>query len=764
MRILSWRLIVALIIGVSLVSLASSWYEVQAQKDALRRDLDHKAETLGESLAGTAELYLATQDHAGLEQLVEHFSNREHLAGIGVYGRDQSALVVTPGLNTSLPGITQLLKDSIRDNRNISAFTRLRFKRVHVLAAPLHGTDKTVIGGILVVHDTGYIRTEIFRIWSRVFVRIAIQVLVIAAITLLIVRWSLTGPVARVAVWMRALRTGQHAVRPAATDFDFLFPLAREVAPLAESMQRARAAAVVEAGLRNANESQWTAERLADHVRNRLGGSSLFVVSNREPYIHSRRDNSVTVTVPASGLVTAIEPILCACNGTWVAHGSGDADAETVDAHDRIKVPPEEPRYTLRRVWLSREQEEGYYYGFANEGLWPLCHIAHARPIFRASDWEHYYDVNQKFADALIQEIAGQENPVVLIQDYHFALLPRMLKERLPHARVAIFWHIPWPTPESFEICPWQRELLDGLLGADLIGFHVRSHCNNFLNTVDRILESRVDWEHFSVKRKDHLTSVLPFPISVEFSGDLPEADRELTSGEERSAVLAELGIEATFLGVGVDRVDYTKGILERFQAVESFLERYPSYQSKFTFIQIGAPTRSRIKRYAEFQSEVEAEANRINARFKRGRWRPIVFLNRQHDRHEVERYYRAAHVCMVTSLHDGMNLVAKEYVAARHDERGVLILSRFTGAARELHDAIIVNPYDVMATGEAIAQALKMDVSEMGERMRRMRRSVKEHNIYWWAGSLIGALCELRLEQNPDTRRADPDRVSAEM
>ncbi len=321
-------------------------------------------------------------------------------------------------------------------------------------------------------------------------------------------------------------------------------------------------------------------------------------------------------------------------------------------------------------MWLSREQEEGYYYGFANEGLWPLCHIAHTRPIFRASDWEHYRNVNQKFADALVQEIAGEENPVVLIQDYHFALLPRMLKDRVPHARVAIFWHIPWPTPESFEICPWQRELLDGLLGADLIGFHVRSHCNNFLNTVDRILESRVDWEHFSVKRNDHLTSVLPFPISVEFVNGAGTSDASEASGEERSALLSELGIEATYIGIGVDRVDYTKGILERFQAVESFLERNPTYQGKFTFIQIGAPTRSRIKRYAEFQSEVEAEANRINARFRRGRWKPIAFLNRQHNRHEVERFYRAAHVCMVTSLHDGMNLVAKEFVASRDDER----------------------------------------------------------------------------------------------
>jgi len=399
---------------------------------------------------------------------------------------------------------------------------------------------------------------------------------------------------------------------------------------------------------------------------------------------------------------------------------------------------------------VTKEEEEGYYYGFANEGLWPLCHIAHTRPTFRTSDWEHYITVNEKFADALMEEMAGEAHPVVLIQDYHFALLPRMLKDRMPHARIAIFWHIPWPNSESFGICPWQRELLDGLLGADLIGFHVQAHCNNFLSSVDRVLESRIDWEHFSVKRNDHRSLVRPFPISVEFSGDGSDAPEEIE--EERSLLLSELGIEATFLGVGVDRLDYTKGIIERFQAIESFLERYPRYQDKFTFVQIGAPTRSRIKRYADFQTEVEAEANRINARFKRGKWKPIILQNRQHSHHEVQRYYRAAHLCMVTSLHDGMNLVAKEYVAARHDERGVLILSQFTGAARELHDAIIVNPYDIQATAEAIAQAIEMNIGEMVDRMRRMRKFVKEHNIYWWASSLIGELCDLRLEDNQRT------------
>jgi alpha,alpha-trehalose-phosphate synthase [UDP-forming] len=745
MRILSLRLILALILGITLVSLGSSWYEVRTEQDALRNDLERKATTLGESLAGNAESYQQAGNQSGLEQLTQQFTNRDHLLGIGIYSADGSPLAVTRDLNTVLSPPPPLLRSALASDHMQSKFELLHFRPVYLLAAPLRGTDTSVAGAIVTVHDAGYIRVEALRIWGRAFLRMALQVLVIVVITLLIVQRSVAGPVKRVERWMKALRTGRHAVRPSDSDLDFLGPVAREVAPLAESLQRARASAETEARLRNANESLWTAERLADHVRSHLDGNNLFVVSNREPYIHSRSGNEIAVMVPASGVVTAIGPILCACNGTWVAHGSGDADAETVDADGRLQVPPDDPRYTLRRVWLSAEQEEGYYYGFSNEGLWPLCHNAHTRPMFRTSDWEHYRAVNEKFADALVEEIGEEEHPVVLIQDYHFALLPRMVKERLPQARIAIFWHIPWPNSEAFGICPWRRELLDGLLGADLLGFQVQADCNNFLDTVDHFLEARIDREHFSVKRDNHESRVRPFPISVEFPECGPASGKPVA--EERSQLLAELGIEATFLGVGVDRVDYTKGIIERFQAVETFLEMHPRYQEKFTFIQIGAPTRSRIKRYSEFQAEVAAEAQRINSRFQRGKWRPIVFKNRQHNHQEVQRYYRVAHLCMVTSLHDGMNLVAKEFIAARQDERGVLILSQFTGAARELHDAILINPYDILATSEAIAQALDMSVEETIDRMRHMRRYVKDHNIYRWAADLVGELCDVRLE-----------------
>ena len=457
-----------------------------------------------------------------------------------------------------------------------------------------------------------------------------------------------------------------------------------------------------------------------------------------------------------SGLVTALEPILCACDGTWVAQGTGDADRETVDASDHVRVPPDHPQYTLRRVWLTTEEESGFYYGFANEGIWPLCHIAHTRPVFRAEDWRYYRDVNLKFAEALLEEIAPEPNPVVLVQDYHFALLPAMIKAQHPDARVAIFWHIPWPNPEAFGICPWQRELLDGLLGADLIGFHIQAHCNNFLDTVDRTLESRIEREHFAVNRGGHLTLIRPFPISVapaEKNVDRDEPPFEELPHIERASLLAAHGVRASFMGVGVDRIDYTKGIPERFRGIEEFLEVCPSYRGRFTFVQIASPSRTELARYHDLIQEVEREAERINRRFQNSQWRPIVLLKRQHSHQEILPWYRTADFCLVTSLHDGMNLVAKEFVAAREDENGVLILSRFTGASQELTDALLVNPYDTGALADSIRRALEMDPLERQQRMRHMRAIVREKNIYRWAASLIGELISVRTEAGPVRR-----------
>src|ERR1700686_4593510 len=696
MRLLSVRLIASLILGITLISSGFSYYEVLAEKRAMRSDVERRAEMLGESLVGNVERSSwnagsGKVPNAELQRLVQRFGNREHMLGVVIYDRQGALVAATPELakrlTTTPPPVTQAITQGYGE----SSFVRLGNIPVHILVLPIRRQDE-VLGGLAVVHDVSYIRAQILLAWRQTFFRVLAQGFLIVLITLLIVRWSIAGPIARAALWMRGLRTGKISVRQGVPDLDMFRPLAREVATMAESLTHAPNAAENEARLRDAAESMWTADRLSVQLRTRLDEGHLFVVSTREPYMHQRNGKAVDVIVPPSGLVTALEPVLDACDGTWIAHGSGNADAEVVDTHDRLRVPPDDPRYTLRRVWLTKEEEEGYYYGFANEGLWPLCHIAHTRPLFRAADWKHYKAVNEKFAQAVLQEIGGAEEPFVLIQDYHFALLPRLIKSACPGARVAIFWHIPWPNPEAFGICPWQKELLDGLLGTDLVSFHIQSHCTNFLQTVDRIVESRIDWEHVSVQRLDHRTSVRPFPISVEFA-DVPANPSRESAYEERGALLKALGVEAALMGIGVDRLDYTKGILEKFLAVERFLEKYPSYQGVFTFVQIGAPSRTHIKRYHDLQAEVEAEADRINWRFQASQWKPIALLNRQHSHQEIQLYYRAADLCLVTSLHDGMNLVAKEFVASKNDERGVLILSCFTGAARELRDALQINP-----------------------------------------------------------------------
>ena len=591
------------------------------------------------------------------------------------------------------------------------------------------------------------------ELWRDALGRVAVQVVAIVALTWLIARWSVAGFIARSARWMREFRLGQ-ADHPGTAGSGMLKPLVQEVSHLVTSLESARATAAEEARLREAGESLWTAERLRAHVRTRLTTRPLFVVSNREPYIHTRRGAGVEVVVPASGVVTALEPVLRACDGTWIAHGSGDADRQAVDASDRVRVPPDHPAYTLRRVWLTREDEDGYYYGFSNEGLWPLCHIAHTRPLFRATDWASYERVNRKFARAVLEEMRGAEAPIVLVQDYHFALLPRLIKAARPDAQVAVFWHIPWPNPEAFGICPWQGELLDGMLGADLVGFHTQAHCNNFLDTVDRAFESQIDRERFTVRRLGHLTAVRPFPISVEFREPAADASR---TPPRVADLLAPLRIEAQKFGVGVDRIDYTKGLVERFQAIERFFERWPAYRGEFTFVQIAAPSRTAIKRYQELVDLVQSEVTRINRRFQTDAWSPIVLLVRHHTHTEIEPFYRAADVCLVTSLHDGMNLVAKEFVAARDDEDGVLILSRFAGASAELDDALVVNPYDAEQLASALYEALTMSDDERRLRMRRMRETVREHNVFRWAGRLIADLAAIRVASGDPARTSTP-------
>lgn len=485
-----------------------------------------------------------------------------------------------------------------------------------------------------------------------------------------------------------------------------------------------------------------TKESLKEFISNKLKGYKLLIVSNREPYIHTYTGDEIACIVPASGMVTALDPIIRAEGGTWVAHGSGDADKETVDSHDRVAVPPDNPCYTLRRVWLTHEEEERFYYGFSNEALWPLCHIVYVKPKFNEADWLIYKSVNRKFAGVILEEV-GNEKAFVFIQDYHFTLLPKMLKEHRPDLLVAQFWHIPWPNREAFWICPWGQEILEGLLGNDLLGFHIQYHCNNFLDTVDRSLESKIDYGTFSATKSGKTTYIRPFPISIDFDElNLLAQGKDVES--EMARIKRELGLKGQIIGIGLDRIDYTKGLPERFMAIDRFLEKYPEYRNRFTFVQAGTLSRIHIEDYRDYNDKIYSLMTEINHKYHNGRWTPIRLLKSHFNRVSVQALYRLSDICIVSSLHDGMNLVAKEFIASRFDESGVLLLSQFTGAASELTSCIQINPYATDAFAEAIKIAIEIPPEEKKKRMQHLREFVREHNIYYWNQKIINELAKL--------------------
>lgn len=606
---------------------------------------------------------------------------------------------------------------------------------VHLSAIPLVDQDRA-LGFVTLVQDLSYAeRRDADAGW---FLLVLFGFLAIAAsgVTVLMARWSWRS-------WSEALRrllrgeVEQPAFRP----------FVRDVRELVDRIIAEKEA--------DRESAAWTPQRLKSALNRYLHGEKVVIVANREPYIHSyAKDGSVEVLHPASGLVTALEPVMRACSGVWIAHGSGPADRETVDKNDRVQVPPGDESYVLRRVWLTQDEEKGYYYGFANEGLWPLCHLAHARPIFRGEDWRHYQTVNEKFADVVCEEVDA-DDPIVLVQDYHFALAPKFIRQRLPRATVIMFWHIPWPNSERLGICPWRNDLLEGMLGASILGFHTQVHCNNFVDSVDRFLEARIDREQNAVVRNGRTTLVRPYPISLEWPSRWLKT--ALPVKECRSSVIKELGLAPdALIGVGVDRLDYTKGVEERLLAVERLLDRFPEFRGRFTFLQLAAPSRTVIARYRQLSDDVERVAVRINERFRQGDYWPIVMLRSHHEPPAVFRYYRAADLCYVSSLHDGMNLVAKEYVAARDDEQGALVLSQFTGAARELTEALIVNPYDLDEASSALAVALNMSSEEQRDRMRAMRGFLSNFNVYRWAGKMIVDAAQLRSHDRLTGRLTD--------
>lgn len=603
---------------------------------------------------------------------------------------------------------------------------------VHLSVNTVRDDEARVLGSLVILHDLSFVGRR--EATTRELLGAGFFVLALCAslFTWFAARFAWRG-------WTEELQralSGQARGAPEAPVVSEFLPLLRDVRSLATELALERQG--------EARGGPWSPARLRATLRQHLHGERVVILANREPYIHDRMPSGeIRVLHPASGLVTALEPVMRACSGVWVAHGGGSADRETVDGKDRVKVPPGEESYAVRRVWLSEKEEAGYYYGFSNEGLWPLCHLADARPVFRASDWEEYRKVNQRFADAVCQEV-DTDDPIILVQDYHFALAPKMVRERLPRATILTFWHIPWPHAERLGICPFREELLAGLLGSSIVGFHTQQHVGNFIDSVDAYQESRIEREHTAVVQGGRRTLVRPYPISIEWPVHWLEG---LPSVEVcRAEVRAELGLASdALLGIGIDRLDYTKGIEERLLAVGALLERHPEFRGRFTFLQLAAPSRTKIERYRELNERVERLAAEVNQRWGSPGYQPIVLLRRHHEPPEVFRNFRAADLCYVSSLHDGMNLVAKEFVAARDDEAGVLVLSQFTGAARDLTEALIVNPYDLEKAGDAMAAALRMSRDEQRERMRSMRRIVSEFNVYRWAGRMLVDAAELR-------------------
>ncbi len=743
-RSLRLGLLIAAIVGI--VTGLFSWYQVRVERRIDMSDVTRRGEALAEQLLVPVEKALAMPDPEAHAALWQRLGGYHRVIGYAVFRPDGRLIAANDAVVEFWERLVHVVRVAAKSDANAVEVTSFKGDRLHLLAVPCEARNEAAGGVLVVVQDVSFVED---RATARL-IHYGFWVLIITLLTVTLVgtaNWLVyERPLQVLAHWMRRLRTENADEAPPPGLPSAL--LRSETRRLAASLHAARVASESASGEVVRAEEVWGRERLRAQAVNVLGQSrQLVVVSNREPYMHQLEDGRVNVVVPAGGLVAGLDPVLQACGGVWIAHGSGEADRQTSDAQGRLQVPPDDPRYTLKRIWLTREEEQGYYYGFSNEGLWPLCHLAHERPVFRASDWGLYKKANERFASAVLEEVKGGSG-IVLVQDYQLALVPRMIKEARPDVRVGLFWHIPWPNSEVFRICPYGQSLLAGILGADLVGFHLQQYCNNFLDTVDRLMESRLDWDHFSVEFKGHASQVQPFPISVQ-----GWAERRVPQGDELAVQVAELKskfkLGDAYIAVGVDRIDYTKGIPERFRAVGRFLEKHPEFRGRFTFVELGAPSRTHIPRYRDLLAELDAIADEINWKFETDSWKPIHFIVAHHDVSTVHAFLSMAPMCIVSSLHDGMNLVAKEYVAAQTSCGGTLVLSEFAGAARELADALIVNPYDTEQFAEAIHQGVTMGEAERRERMQRMRQIVEERNVYRWAGDFITRLSATRGQEN---------------
>lgn len=741
------RLQLRFLVPLLLTLVATAYFTVPLMDQLTLRWFGRDLNTRGQLVANTLSEPIADAFAAGnekrLQSLIDRAIQDERMVAIALCSPKGSVLHRTAAFPRDLT-----CADAIE-------FAKQPDPRLGIEGGPVHvgvhsvATENGRVADVVLLHDLSFVDRRSQDTRRYLIALIAGLGLAMALITMVVAQLSWRGWVNGV----RAIMRGEGLLSPLlspSSNGNVLPP--PELEPFAADL-RARLRDLEDEYRRaQGPEAAWNPDRLRALLHTTLRGDQVIVVSNREPYIHEKEGDRVVVKRPASGLVTAVEPVMRACSGTWIAHGSGSGDRSVVDRGDRVRVPPGHEEYTLRRLWLTPEEEQGYYYGFANEGLWPLCHVAHVRPVFRESDWQTYREVNQRFADAVVAE-ARSENPIVLVQDYHFALLPAMIRARLPRATILTFWHIPWPNPESFGICPWRREILQGMLGSTILGFHTRYHCKNFMETVDRYLEARIEHEHSTISFQQDTTLIEAYPISIEWPDD-PTVASWPSIEDCRQKLLDRLSLDPSHkVAVGVDRFDYTKGILERLHAVERMLEKYPEWVGRFSFVQVAAPSRSSLEEYKAFQERIHRVTDRINQRFGRAGYLPVHLLA-QHFPHEaVNELYRAADVCVVTSLHDGMNLVSKEFVAARDDQQGVLILSRFAGAAREMPEALIVNPYHVEETADALLRAITMHPAEQRERMASLRMTVREFNVYRWAGRMLADAGRTRLRERIEAR-----------
>jgi trehalose 6-phosphate synthase len=731
------RLIISLLIATTIVVAGFSYFQAKNEEKRLNEELRLRTTVLAKSFKEAVESFLERTDQPNrVQKYLEKFRGHKRLIGVIVDMREGPRISFPPELAQEDLFKAESLRAMDKD-ASVDINSKWGGRKVNYHVVPLTNKEG-VVGALGLIHDRSFIVAQIKEFWKNSAMTFSILAAILSMVALIVIRWSVTGPIARISDLIRKATGGELSPASAASqDKGEIEKLLLSVSHMAASLKAAKLDLVEQSRLVNAEGTVWTKERLKDYLQSKLQGKPLCVVSNREPYIHRKKGNEIECITPASGVVTALDPVLQATGGLWIAHGAGDADREVVDKENKVRVPPWKPAFTLKRLWLTPEEEKGYYYGFSNEGLWPLCHISHVRPVFRIEDWNYYKKVNRDFAEALLEELDDSPT-MVLIQDYHFALLPKMIKERRPDAKIALFWHIPWPNAEAFGICPWQEEILEGMLGSDIIGFHTQFHCNNFLDTVDRALECKINWANFEVTRGGKCSLVRPFPISISGTPNVAAAE----SGKDPLEKLRqEYGLKGKKIGIGVDRIDYTKGLLERFRAVERVLEKYPHLQGTLVFVELGAPSRTLIESYQNHLKEVEKLVEKINQRFQKGTYRPILFLEEHHGQEKIFDFYKLADFCLVSSLHDGMNLVAKEFVSAREDEDGVLILSRFTGASYEFSSALLVNPYDIEGTAEAIHQAVTMLPEEKRERMRKMRQIVREYNIYRWAADIITEL-----------------------